>query len=200
MMSEASVKSTTAKTSRVGRKAIMIPKGVDIKLTGNDLNIKGPKGQMHLSIHQYVSIDIENDVIKINPSKDKSLFTRTGSGAKLKKSIPGTVRAKIANAVLGVSKGFERKLVLVGVGYRAQTKGKMLSLAIGFSHPVEFHAPEGITIEAPSLTEIVVKGVDKHLVGHTASMIREVRAPEPYKGKGIRYADEMVVRKETKKK
>ena len=115
-------------------------------------------------------------------------------------SIAGTTRAKIYNMVTGVSAGYERKLLLVGVGYKAQSKGKVLGLTLGFSHPVDFKVPDGITIETPIPTEIIVKGIDKHLVGHTAAMIRAIRGPEPYKGKGVRYAGEVIVRKETKKK
>ena len=186
-------------TSRVGRKPVTIPAGVDVKLQGHDLHVKGPKGQMSLPVHPGVLIQIENDAIKFR-SNSEGGYCRSGSGMKLSKSIIGTARAKIANLVHGVTVGFERKLLLVGVGYRAQVKGKELNLTIGFSHPVSFKAPEGITIETPSLTEIIVKGIDKHLVGHVASMIRDVRSPEPYKGKGIRYSDEIIVLKETKKK
>jgi len=186
-------------TSRVGRKPISVPTGVDVKMQGQDLHIKGPKGQIAVSIHPAVLVQIEEGHIKFRPNSESG-YTRSGSGLKLNKSIIGTARAKIANYVQGVTKGFERKLVLIGVGYRAQTKGKDLSLTVGFSHPVVITAPDGITIETPSQTEILVKGVDKHLVGHVASMIRGVRSPEPYKGKGIRYLNEVIVLKETKKK
>jgi large subunit ribosomal protein L6 len=186
-------------TSRVGRKPIAVPTGVDVKMQGQDLHIKGPKGQIAVLIHPAVLIQIEDGHIKFRPNSEAG-YTRSGSGLKLNKSIIGTARAKISNYVQGVTKGFERKLVLVGVGYRAQIKGKDLNLTVGFSHPVVITAPEGITIEAPSQTEILVKGVDKHLVGHVASMIRDVRSPEPYKGKGIRYANEVIKLKETKKK
>jgi large subunit ribosomal protein L6 len=185
--------------SRVGRKPVEVSKGVEVKIQAHEVAFKGPKGHNVVPIHPYASVMMENGELKVsqNPS---SGYCRGGSGARLLHSILGTLRSKIYNAVFGVSTGFERKLVLVGVGYRAQVKGKVLSLTIGFSHPVEFVAPEGITIEAPTLTEIIVKGADKHLVGHIASMIRDVRPPEPYKGKGIRYADEVIIRKETKKK
>lgn len=186
-------------TSRVGRKPVAIPTGVDVKVQGHDVSIKGPKGQMILPVHPAVLVQVEDGHIKIK-SNSVNGYTRSGSGSKLKNSITGTARAKIANLVQGVTKGFERKLVLVGVGYRAQAAGKKLNLTIGFSHPVAIEAPAGITIETPSQTEIIVKGVDKHLVGHVASTIRAVRPPEPYKGKGIRYANELIVLKETKKK
>lgn len=186
-------------TSRVARKPVAVPSGVDVKLQGQELHIKGPKGQTAVGIHPGVLVQIENGHIKFKSNPDAG-YCRTGSGMKLNKSIIGTARAKIANYVNGVKNGFERKLVLVGVGYRAQAKGKELHLSIGFSHPVVISAPEGITIETPSQTEILVKGIDKHLVGHVASMIRAVRSPEPYKGKGIRYANEVIILKETKKK
>jgi large subunit ribosomal protein L6 len=205
-------------TSRVGKKPIIIPSGVEVNLNGHDLTIKGPKGKMNFPIHPFVHLGIADGQIQvgINENDDsdseeggstgtslgikKSNYCRSGSGTKLKKSIPGTTRAKIANIIHGVTQGFERKLLLVGVGYRAQMKGQFLALSLGFSHPVEFPVPEGITIEAPTLTEIIVKGPDKDLVGLVASKIRAYRSPEPYKGKGVRYANENVVRKETKKK
>lgn len=186
-------------TSRVGRKPVAIPAGVEIKLQGQDLIIKGSKGQVVVPIHPLIKIELDKNHLKVN-SNTEGKYIRTGSGTKLNKAITGTTRAKIFNFVHGVSKGFEKKLVLVGVGYRAQAKGNTLNLTIGYSHPVNFTAPEGVTLETPSQTEILVKGVDKHLVGHAAAMIRDVRCPEPYKGKGIRYSTEVVVRKETKKK
>ena len=186
-------------TSRVGRKPVAIPAGVDVQVQGTDLHIKGPNGQMTMPVHPGVSIIVEDGHIQFRASTEAG-YCRSGSGLKLNKSIIGTTRAKVANSVLGVKTGFERKLVLVGVGFRAQAKGKELNLTIGFSHPVSILAPEGITIETPTQTEILVKGMDKHLVGHVASMIRDVRSPEPYKGKGIRYANEVIVLKETKKK
>lgn len=185
-------------TSRVGRKPVTIPSGVEVKVQGQDLYIKGPKGHLTLPLHSSVKIEVENQQLKVVACNDG--YCRNGSGAKLNKSITGTIRAKINNIVQGVTAGFERKLLLVGVGYRAQVKGNTLHLTIGYSHPVAIEAPEGVTFEAPSVTEVLVKGIDKHLVGHTASIVRAVRSPEPYKGKGIRYANEIVVRKETKKK
>lgn len=185
--------------SRVARKPITVPTDVNVSLQGNDLHIKGPKGQVAMAIHPAVLIQIDNSQLRFRPNAEAG-YCRSGSGLKLNKSIIGTARAEIANFVHGVSKGFERKLTLVGVGYRAQVKGKELHLSIGFSHPVIITAPEGITIETPSQTEILVKGIDKHLVGHIASKIRDIRSPEPYKGKGIRYANEVIILKETKKK
>jgi large subunit ribosomal protein L6 len=189
----------TVITSRVGRKPIAIPAGVDVKVQGHDLSIKGPKGHMTLPMHPSVQIKVEDGHIQVEMNNNAG-YSRSGSGAKLKKSITGTARAKISNLVHGVTVGFERKLTLVGVGYRAQAAGKKLNLTVGYSHPVSIDAPEGITIETPSVTEILVKGIDKHLVGHIASLIRAVRSPEPYKGKGIRYSNEVIVLKETKKK
>lgn len=189
----------TSVTSRVGRKPVVIPAGVEVKLQGLDLSIKGPKGQLVIPLHPSVKVDFdENKHIRVSTNDEG--YTRNGSGSRLKRSITGTVRAQINNIVQGVTQGFERKLILVGVGYRAQAKGHTLNLTIGFSHPVVIEAPQGVTFETPSLTEIIIKGVDKHLVGHTAAKVRAVRSPEPYKGKGIRYATENVVRKETKKK
>jgi large subunit ribosomal protein L6 len=185
-------------TSRVGRKPVEIPSGVDIKIQDTDITVKGPKGHLTIPLHASVKVQIENNQLKVTSSNDG--YCRSGSGMKLIKAIIGTVRAKLNNIVHGVTKGFERKLQLVGVGYRAQATGKTLNLSIGFSHPVVFTAPEGITFETPSPTEILVKGIDKHLVGHVASEIRAVRPPEPYKGKGIKYANEIIIRKETKKK
>ena len=185
-------------TSRVGRKPVAIPSGVEVKLVTEGLSIKGPRGHLTMPLHPSIKIDFDNNQLKVSASNDG--YCRSGSGAKLNKSIAGTIRATINNIVHGVTAGYERKLLLVGVGYRAQTKGNTLNLTIGYSHPVAIEAPEGVTFETPSLTEIIVKGIDKHLVGHTASIVRAVRSPEPYKGKGIRYADEKVLRKETKKK
>jgi large subunit ribosomal protein L6 len=187
------------KTSRVGRKPITIPSGVDIKVQGQELVIKGTKGHITLAIHPSALVVFENGEITVSQNTTIG-HVRGGSGSKLNDSIIGTTRATISNFIFGVSQGYERKLTLVGVGYRASTKGKELNLTLGFSHPVSFTAPEGITIEVPSQTEILIKGIDKHLVGHVASKIREFRKPEPYKGKGVRYSNEIIVIKETKKK
>jgi large subunit ribosomal protein L6 len=185
--------------SRVGRKPVSIPKGVEVLVQGQDLAIKGPKGQVTFAVHPDVQVVVENGELKVQQNENRG-YKRKGSGSRLRNAINGTMRANIANAILGVTHIFERKLLLVGVGYKAQGKGKVLSLSLGFSHPVEFLVPEGITIETPIPTEIVIKGFDKRLVGLVASKIRAYRGPEPYKGKGIRYADEVIERKETKKK
>ncbi len=186
-------------TSRVGRKPVMIPAGVHINVNGQDLDIKGPKGHFSVSIHPFVNVTIDDGYITVK-SDPKSGYCRTGSGEKLLKSITGTTRAKISNMIYGVTHLFERKLLLVGVGYKAQAKGKVLGLTLGYSHPIDFEIPEGVVIETPTPTEILVKGVNKDLVGLVSSKIRNYRGPEPYKGKGIRYSDENIVRKETKKK
>ena len=186
-------------TSRVGRKPVEVPSGVVVTIQECELSIAGPKGKLIMPLCPSVKVELEdNKIIKV--ATNTSGYSRSGSGSKLKNSITGTTRAKIDNMVHGVTKGFERKLTLVGVGYRAQANGQVLNLTVGYSHPVAIHAPEGVTFETPSQTEVLVKGIDKHLVGHVASKVRAVRPPEPYKGKGIRYANEVIVRKETKKK
>lgn len=187
------------RTSRIGRMPVVLPSGVEAKLQDNNLALKGPKGQLAIDVHPFVKIEIVDKQIALSPKSEMKKNCR-GSKAKLYKSITGTMRAQIANMIKGVTTGFELKLVLVGVGYRAQMKGKALSLSLGFSHPVDFNVPTGLTIEAPSLTEIIIKGADKNLVGLVAANIRKLRSPEPYKGKGIRYANEKIILKETKKK
>ncbi len=187
------------RTSRIGRKPVMIPAGVDVKIHDGQLTVKGAKGQLNMPLHQYVVVKQEGTEIHVTPSTDASLII-TGPQKKTYSAIAGTVRAKIANLVLGVSAGFEKKLTMVGVGYRAQAKGKILSLSLGFSHPTDYDVPEGITIETPTQTEILIKGADKQVVGLVASEIRKIRPPEPYKGKGVRYANEVIEIKETKKK
>lgn len=173
--------------SRVAKNPIKLPAGVDINLSGSMLNVKGPKGNLDLDMHPGVSLDENEGEYLVKPDGDKNM------------AMAGTFRALIGNMVEGVSTGFQKKLQLVGVGYRAQLQGNKLNLALGFSHPVEYSAPEGITIETPSQTEIIVSGCDKQKVGQVAAEIRSYRPPEPYKGKGVRYADERVVRKEAKK-
>lgn len=185
--------------SRVGRKPITIPTGVDVNIQAQEIAIKGPKGSVKVPVHPLVQVVVDGKTLKIEASAE-SIYTRKGTGSKLKNSIFGALRAMINNAVEGAANGYQRNLTIIGVGYRAAVKGKVLSLTLGYSHSVEVEAPEGITIETPSATEIVVKGADKHLVGHIASIIRSKRPPEPYKGKGIRYANENIIRKETKKK
>jgi len=176
--------------SRVAKAPISIPNGVDIKLNGNKLIIKGSKGQLDLDVHKLVNVAISENSIKIEWDKQNKVATAQA----------GTARALINNMVKGVSSGYERKLSLVGVGYRAQAKGSILNLSLGFSHPIDFEVPQSITIETPSQTEIVIKGSDKQQVGQVAAKIRDYRPPEPYKGKGVRYAEEQVARKEAKKK
>ncbi len=176
--------------SRVAKNPITVPSGVEIKISDSEINVKGAKGNMLLAIHKLVSVSQEDGILKIQPSDESK-----GGWA-----MAGTFRALINNMVVGVSEGFSKKLQLVGVGYRAQAKGKILNLNLGFSHPVDYEVPEGVTVETPSQTEIIVSGCDKQKVGQAAAVIRSYRPPEPYKGKGVRYADEHVVRKEAKKK
>jgi len=176
--------------SRVGKSPINVPKGVDIQFAGQGMTVKGAKGVMNLELHEMILVEQNDGVLNVSPKvADKDSW-----------AMAGTMRALINNMVSGVSQGFDRKLELVGVGYRAQAKGKVLSLSLGFSHPVDYAVPEGIEITTPTPTEIIVSGCDKQKVGQTAAEIRAYRPPEPYKGKGVRYADEHVVRKEAKKK
>lgn len=186
-------------TSRIARKPVPIPSGVDIKRDNQSITVKGPKGQLKVEVHPFVKVAIDKESISVS-SDNELMKTITSSERKLFYAIAGTVRSNLNNTIAGVTKGFERKLVLVGVGYRAQSKGKVLALSLGFSHPTEFSVPEGITIETPTPTEIIVKGINKQLVGLVASQIRSVRSPEPYKGKGVRYLNEIIELKETKKK
>lgn len=176
--------------SRVGNAPISIPDGVDVKLDGCNVTVKGSGGQLTCSLHKDVSIEINDNVIQVV----------WNNSIKKAKAQGGTARASISNMIAGVTKGFEKKLTLVGVGYRAQVKGGNVTLSLGFSNPVEYIAPAGVSIEAPSQTELIVKGSDKQKVGQVASEIRAFRPPEPYKGKGVRYSDEYIVRKEAKKK
>jgi large subunit ribosomal protein L6 len=176
--------------SRVARKPVLLPKGVEMTQTAGNVKVKGPKGELHLSLSADVEVNIASDQANVS--------SRTP--AQRARAIAGTTRALLANMVEGVSKGFERKLELVGVGYRAQAQGKKLNLTLGFSHPVAFPVPDGITIDTPTQTEIIIKGADKHRVGQVAADIRSYRPPEPYKGKGVRYSTERVVLKEAKKK
>jgi large subunit ribosomal protein L6 len=176
--------------SRIAKAPIAIPTGVDVKLDGNNMTVKGSNGQMSFELKDGVSVEINDNVIQV----------KWDESVKKSNAQAGTVRATVTNMVTGVSKGFERKLTLIGVGYRAQAAGNVLNLTLGFSHPVGYEIPAGISIETPSQTEIVIKGMDKQKVGQVAAEIRAYRAPEPYKGKGVRYSDENVVRKEAKKK
>jgi large subunit ribosomal protein L6 len=192
-------KALSTKTSRIGRKPVIVPTGVEVKLQDQKLSVKGPKGHLSIDLNPFVHVTVEKNEIKVQPHSNIE-GKITGASKKLFRSIAGTAHANINNLILGVTHGFERKLVLVGVGYRAQAKGKVLSLSLGFSHPTDFSVPEGVTIETPSQTEITVKGINKELVGLVAAKIRSMRSPEPYKGKGIRYVNEVIELKETKKK
>lgn len=176
--------------SRIAKAPVTIPSGVDIKLEGNNVTVKGSNGQLSYNINSAVSFGITDNVIQVQWDRDDKKATAQA----------GTARAIVSNMIVGVSAGFEKKLTLIGVGYRAQAKGNILNLALGFSHPVDFEVPAGVSVETPSQTEIVVKGSDKQLVGEVAAKIRAYRPPEPYKGKGVRYAEEHVARKEAKKK
>ncbi len=174
--------------SRIAKQPIEIPSGVDVKLQGQHLAVKGPNGEMSMDIHSDVSVEQNDNQLRVVLEETNNI------------AMAGTTRALMYNLVTGVSKGFERKLELVGVGYRAQSKGKTLNLSLGFSHPVDYPIPEGIKIDTPSQTEVVIKGADKQKVGQVAAEIRAHRPPEPYKGKGVKYAEERIIRKEAKKK
>ncbi|MFZ0444287.1 MAG: 50S ribosomal protein L6 [Bacillus sp. (in: firmicutes)] len=174
--------------SRIGKKPIEIPTGVTITINGDVVTVKGPKGELTRSFNSDIEIKVEENVINLSrPSESKE-----------HRSIHGTTRSLLANMVEGVSKGFEKSLELIGVGYRAQKQGKKLVLNVGYSHPVEFEPEEGVEVEVPSNTKVIVKGINKERVGALAANIRQVRPPEPYKGKGIRYEGEVVRRKEGK--
>lgn len=174
--------------SRVGKKPITIPNGVEVTIDGNTVTVKGPKGTLTRQIHPDMTVKKEDNVIKVERPSDE----------RLHRALHGTTRSIIANMVEGVSNGFSKTLELVGVGYRAQKKGKTVVLSVGYSHPVEVQETEGIQLEVPSATQIVVKGIDKEKVGEVAANIRAIRKPEPYKGKGIKYSDERIRRKEGK--
>lgn len=177
--------------SRVAKAPVQIPKGVEVTLGAERaIKVKGAKGELQHTIHDWVNVEQSDGQLTFAPNKERQEAM----------ALAGTTRSLVNNMVVGVSEGFERRLQLVGVGYRAQAQGKKLSLALGFSHPVEHPVPEGITVETPSNTEVVVKGIDKQQVGQVAANIRSYRPPEPYKGKGVRYADERVIMKEAKKK
>jgi large subunit ribosomal protein L6 len=176
--------------SRIAKAPVTIPKGVDVKLTGNNMVVKGSKGELSFDFNPVVGITVVDNVIQMQWDTDN----------KISVAQAGTARAIANSMVIGVSDGFEKKLTLIGVGYRAQAKGNVLSLSLGYSHPVDYEVPVGVTVETPSQTEILIKGSDKQQVGQVAAKIRAYRPPEPYKGKGVRYADENVVKKEAKKK
>ena len=173
--------------SRVAKQPISLPKGVELAVGSDNISVKGPKGTLYVHHLPGVTVTVDNGMAKI--SVDDGVDDMFG----------GTARALLANMVTGVSTGYERKLELVGVGYRASMQGKSLNLSLGFSHPVVFDAPDGVSIETPSQTEVLIKGTDKQVVGQVAAKIRGFRPPEPYKGKGVRYAGEKITLKEAKK-
>lgn len=176
--------------SRIAKWPIDLPPGVNVDIQGQAVKVKGSKGSLSWEVHPLVRVEFAGGQVRAVPTEDERQAW----------ALAGTTRALINNMVVGVSAGFERRLTLVGVGYRAQAKGDVLSLALGFSHPVEFPVPAGIQLETPSPTEIIVRGADRQQVGQVAANIRRYRPPEPYKGKGVRYSDEDVLRKEAKKK
>lgn len=176
--------------SRIAKEPVELPKGVEFSQSGSSVTVKGGNGNLSMNLNSEIELHQEDNSLTVVP-RSRSRFATAMSG---------TTRALLANMVQGVSQGFEKKLELVGVGYRAQAQGKKLNLTLGFSHPVNYEVPEGITVETPSQTEILIKGADKQVVGQVAAEIRRYRPPEPYKGKGVRYADERVVMKEAKKK
>jgi large subunit ribosomal protein L6 len=173
--------------SRVAKNPIPLPSGVEVKIDSGNVSAKGPKGELFMELHPSVILEQEDKILRIRLSEEGST------------AIAGTMRSLVSNLVTGVAEGFERKLTIVGVGYRAQAQDRTLNMTLGFSHPVLYKVPNGITVETPSQTEIVVKGIDKQLVGQTAAEIRSFRPPEPYKGKGVRYEGEYVMRKQAKK-
>ena len=176
--------------SRVGKQPISIPRGVDVSITDQTVSVKGDKGALTLELHPHITVKQENGVLYLSPLCQEGAYW----------AMCGTMRALVHNMVIGVTVGFEKRLQLIGVGYRAQAQGQKLSLSLGFSHPIEFSVPPGIIVETPSQSEIIVKGSDKQQVGEVAAKIRAYRPPEPYKGKGVRYAEERILMKEAKKK
>jgi large subunit ribosomal protein L6 len=176
--------------SRVAKSPVLIPKGVSVTLQGQHLKVTGKQGNLEHQIHQQVEVSMNEDVLTFTAREPLQAAV----------ALAGTTRALVYNMVQGVAQGFQKKLVLVGVGYRAQVQGAMLNLTLGYSHPINFAIPEGITIEAQSPTEMTIKGSNKQLVGQVAANIRAFRPPEPYKGKGVRYANEIIILKEAKKK
>ena len=173
--------------SRIGNRVLTIPQGVTVETNGNIVTVKGPKGELSTEINKNITVKVEGTELTVSRKSD------------VYKNFHGTANANISNMLIGVTKGFEKKLETVGVGYRFDVQGKKLKITAGFSHPVMLDIPEGLTCEAPSNTELLVKGIDKQLVGEFAANIRKIRKPEPYKGKGIRYQDEHIIRKVGKK-
>ena len=176
--------------SRIGKKPLTLPKGVEAKIDANSVTIKAQKGAYTLVLNPHIAVKNDSGTLHVEQKNDLQAANAAS----------GTTRALLANAIKGVTEGFSKKLELVGVGYRAQAQGKSLNLTLGFSHPVNYKVPDGITIETPSQTEVIIKGLDRQKVGQVAADIRGFRPPEPYKGKGVRYSDERVVLKEAKKK
>jgi len=176
--------------SRIANAPVSIPSGVELNLEGQNISVKGPKGELRIAAHELVSLHGEDGVFRVRAREQSQEAV----------ALAGTTRALVNNMVTGVTTGFEKRLQINGVGYRAQAQGNKLNLTLGFSHPVVYEVPQGVTAETPTQTEILVKGADKQQVGQVAAEIRSYRPPEPYKGKGIRYADEYVVRKQAKKK
>ena len=176
--------------SRVAKKPVELSKDLSAEVKGQAVTIKGKKGSLTLDVNMQVEVTVDGNLVKVAPR----------SGGRVANALAGTMRAHIANMVTGVTNGFQKKLELVGVGYRAAVQGQKLNLTLGFSHPVEYAIPKGITIETPSQSEIIIKGMDRRQVGQVAADIRDYRPPEPYKGKGVRYSDERIVLKEAKKK
>jgi large subunit ribosomal protein L6 len=171
--------------SRIGKQPIELPAGVKVTIDNQDVTVTGPKGVLSRSILEYVSIDLTDKTLTVNRADD-SIKSRAAHGL---------TRTLVNNMVIGVTKGFERALEINGVGYRAELKGEVLNLSLGYSHPINFQLPKGISVEVDKMTKLLVKGIDKELVGQTAAKIREFRSPEPYKGKGVKYADETILRK-----
>lgn len=176
--------------SRIANYPVTVPSGVQVVLAGAKVSVKGPRGNLEHEVHPLVKVTQEGSQLKFRRTNDSTLA----------RAVSGTTRALVNNMVNGVARGFEKKLTIIGVGYRVAVQGKKLNLTLGYSHPIVYDIPNGITIEAPDQTNLVVKGADKQLVGQVAAEIRAFRSPEPYKGKGVRYVDEVVVKKEAKKK
>ena len=174
--------------SRIAKNPVDVPSGVEVKMSGRNIQVKGPKGELSLDLHPTVDMVHEDNQLRLAATTEDSAM-----------AMAGTMRALVSNMVTGVSVGYEKKLTIVGVGYRAQAQGNSLNLSLGFSHPVVYQIAKGVSVETPSQTEVVVSGTDKQLVGQTAAEIRRFLPPEPYKGKGVRYADEQVRRKQAKK-
>lgn len=174
--------------SRIAKNPVPLPSGVQVSVDGQTLRVTGPKGSLDFGLHPSVNVAVDSSSVSFAPKELSA------------DRYAGTARATVSNMVKGVTAGFQKKLELVGVGYRAQAQGKALNLTLGFSHPVVFAIPDGIAVETPSPTEVIVKGANCHLVGQVAANIRRYRSPEPYKGKGIKYSNEVIVRKEAKKK